>query len=142
MSMAADWMLRLVLAAGLIVLGWLAFRLAQRLSLKRAARPSNRIEGSRAGVPTVVLFTSPDCVPCKVAQVPALKQLEKMLENHLQVIEVNTYENPDMAREWGVMSVPTTFVLNAQGEPQQVNYGVTPAEKLYKQIQKANSISG
>ncbi len=136
--MIAGWVLRLALAAGLILLGWLAFRLAQHFNLKRAARVSGRIGGNRPGVPTIVLFTSPDCVPCKVAQVPALHKLEQMLDHRLQVIEVNTYENPDMAREWGVMSLPTTFVLDAQGAPQQVNYGVTAAEKLYEQVRKAN----
>jgi thiol-disulfide isomerase/thioredoxin len=135
--MASDWILRLALAIGLILVGWLAYKLAQRLSLTRAGKFSNRIAGSTNGLPTIVLFTTPDCVPCKVAQVPALHRLEKMLDHRLQVIEVDTYENPDMAREWGVMSVPTTFILDERGEPQEVTYGVTTAEKLYVQVQKA-----
>ena len=136
--MIAGWTLRLALTVGLILMGWLAFRLTQRLNLQRAGKVSHQIESGQSELPTIVYFTTPDCVPCKVAQRPALHRLEEMLDHRLQVIEVNTYERPDMAREWGVMSVPTTFILDEQGKPRQVNYGVTPAEKLYEQVRKAN----
>ncbi len=136
--MAADLILRALVAAGLILLGWLAFRLIQRANLHYARGAANQTDGVQAGVPTIVYFTTPDCAPCKIAQRPALRRLAEMLQNQLQVIEINTYENPEMAKEWGVMSVPTTFILDQHGKPQQVNYGVTPAEKLLEQVRKVS----
>jgi hypothetical protein len=53
----------------------------------------------------------------------------------LEVIEIDASARPDLAKTWGVMSVPTTFLLDARGEARYVNHGVTRAEKLLEQIQ-------
>jgi hypothetical protein len=53
----------------------------------------------------------------------------------LEVIEIDATERPDLARTWGVMSVPTTFLLDVRGEAKYVNHGVTRVEKLMEQIQ-------
>jgi protein-disulfide isomerase-like protein with CxxC motif len=39
-----------------------------------------------------------------------------------------------LANEWGVMSVPTTFILDKDGRPRQINHGVARAEKLLAQL--------
>ncbi|HLE53485.1 MAG TPA: hypothetical protein VI755_15570, partial [Anaerolineales bacterium] len=36
---------------------------------------------------------------------------------------------------WGVLSVPTTFIIDRRGRPRRVNHGVASAEKLFKQIE-------
>ncbi len=51
------------------------------------------------------------------------------------MIEIDATERPDLAKIWGVMSVPTTFLLDAHGEARYVNNGVARAEKLMQQIQ-------
>ena len=51
------------------------------------------------------------------------------------MIEIDATERPDLAKVWGVMTVPTTFVLDAGGEARYVNNGVARAEKLLEQIQ-------
>ena len=53
-----------------------------------------------------------------------------------QIIEVDASERMDLASEWGVMSVPTTFILDKSGRPRQINHGVTRAEKLLAQLKK------
>jgi hypothetical protein len=58
-----------------------------------------------------------------------------MLGEKLQVIEIDATERPDLAKVWGVMSVPTTFLLDPRGEARYVNNGVARAEKLLEQIQ-------
>jgi hypothetical protein len=52
----------------------------------------------------------------------------------LQVIEINAQERPDLASQYGVLSVPTTFVLDSRGTLRHVNHGVTRAERLMEQI--------
>ena len=85
--------------------------------------------------PVIVYFTTPDCVPCKTVQRPALDQIRSLLGEKLQVIEIDAYERPDLAQRWGVMSVPTTFLLDARGEARYVNNGVARVEKLMEQVQ-------
>jgi hypothetical protein len=58
-----------------------------------------------------------------------------LLGEQLEVVEIDATERPDLAKTWGVMSVPTTFVLDARGEARYVNNGVARAEKLLEQIQ-------
>jgi hypothetical protein len=42
--------------------------------------------------------------------------------------------NPQAASLWGVLSLPTTYILDHQGQPREVNYGVASTEKLKKQL--------
>jgi thioredoxin-like negative regulator of GroEL len=68
-------------------------------------------------------------------QRPAIQRLSERVGDDLRVIEIDAAEQPDLAVQWGVMSVPTTFVLDASGEPRYVNHGVTPMEKLLRQVE-------
>ncbi len=77
---------------------------------------------------------------CKAAQNPALNQLKYVLVDDIQIITIDAYEKPDVANAWGVMSVPTTFILDEHGDPKVINYGVTPFKKLYKQIQSLHEM--
>jgi thioredoxin 1 len=85
--------------------------------------------------PVLVYFTTPDCAPCKTIQRPAIHQISHVLGEKVEVIEIDATQRPDLAKVWGVMSVPTTFVLDASGEARYVNNGVARAEKLLEQIQ-------
>ena len=83
---------------------------------------------------TLVYFTTPTCAPCKTIQRPAIESLKKILGSALQVIEIDASERPDLASRWGVLSVPTTFIIDPRGEVRHVNHGVVRAEKLLLQI--------
>jgi hypothetical protein len=50
------------------------------------------------------------------------------------VIEIDATDRPDLAKAWGVMSVPTTFLLDSHGEARFVNHGVTRAATLIRQV--------
>ena len=132
--MLPDWLFRLALTIGIILLGWTAARFLQAVILRQAKKVSRQIEGWAPGSPAIVYFTTPDCAACKTTQRPALNRVKEKLGGRLQVIEINALEKPDLAQQWGVLSVPTTFILDAQGSPRQVNYGVTLADKLQEQI--------
>ena len=131
-----DWILRAILACVFILMGWAAFHMVNVYLLKNVGKKAMRLYEFRPGVAAIVYFTTPDCVACKTAQRPALEKLKQMLGIQLQIIEINAYEKPDLAKEWGVLSVPTTFILDFKGNPRHVNHGVTSTEKLLDQIQK------
>ncbi len=127
---------RTLWAAVIILAGLALYRLGQRAILARARGRRLGLESIRPGIPAILYFTTPGCVPCKTVQRPALQSLIALLGERLQVIEVNAEERHDLADYWGVLSVPTTFILDSRGEPRRVNQGVADADKLLRQLQE------
>ena len=128
-------LLRFGLAIVIIGLGAFAYWLINQWLLTRARNNVFTLFGKLPDKPVLVYFTTPDCVPCKTVQRPALDKVRALLGEKLQVLEIDASERPDLAKRWGVMSVPTTFLLDARGEARYVNNGVARAEKLMEQIQ-------
>ncbi len=46
---------------------------------------------------------------------------------------------PELADYWGVLSVPTTFVIDGQGQPRHINHGMTSQDKLRRQIEDSQA---
>ncbi len=114
---------------------WVHMRQAlQHLSEQSTDIIRQDLLGYQPDMASVVLFTADYCAPCKLQQRPILKQLRQQWDN-IQVLEVNVEENPQLAEAWGVMSLPTTFVLDKQGKPHGVNHGVASLQKLHTQLQ-------
>ena len=134
--MPADVLIRLLWAAGIVVAGLALYRMVSRLLVSRVQGKALRQELVQPGKPAILYFTTPNCVPCKTIQRPALSRVQSRLGDQLQVVEVNAYERPELAKEWGVLSVPTTFIIDSSGRPRHVNHGVTPADKLLEQVSK------
>lgn len=133
--MSSDVLLRFFLAIGIIVLGAAAYWFFNQHLLVRAKNNIFTLFKTLPNKPVIVYFTTPDCVPCKTIQRPALDQIKSLLGEKLQVIEIDASERPDLAQRWGVMSVPTTFLLDSRGEARYVNNGVARVEKLMEQVQ-------
>ena len=133
--MSEEILLRSALAVVIIITAALSYWLINQRMLMRARSNVFTLFNTLPNKPVIVYFTTPDCVPCKTVQRPAINQVSKLLGERLQVVEVDATERPDLAKTWGVLSVPTTFLLDARGQARYVNNGVTRAEKLMEQIQ-------
>lgn len=132
--MTVEILERTLLVLGIIGVGVGICRLYHcllRVRLRRRRMPLN--DGSPT-TPVILYFTSPACAPCRTVQRPALRSLMERLGEQLQVVEVDVLRQPELAREWGILSLPATIVLNARGEVRYVNQGVASAEKLLKQL--------
>jgi thiol-disulfide isomerase/thioredoxin len=140
-AMNQDILLRLLWAAVIIAAGIIIFHLGNRWILYRAGQLPQIGELSRQGIPTLLYFTTPTCAPCKTIQRPAIERLQQLAGDRLQVVEINAASQPEIARQWGVLSVPTTFVLDAAGKPRYVNHGVTPVDKLLKEFEDFSDFS-
>jgi thioredoxin 1 len=132
--MTSEILLRFILTIGIIVFGLGVYWFVCQRMLARAKNHANSLPEPLQKKPTIVYFTTPDCAPCKTVQRPALQSLTDLLGERLHVIEIDATQHPDVAQKWGVMSVPTTFLLNEKGAAKYVNNGVTRLEKLLEQV--------
>ncbi len=134
---------RLGIAIGLFIVGAVIFSVYRHYTLRRAAAnvaTDPLLHKLKPGVPAIIYFTTPDCIPCRVQQQPALQQLvEELGEDRVQIVKVDATVETETASRWGVMTAPTLFILDTNGQPRQVYYGVTDAEKLKQQLQTAQS---
>lgn len=126
--------LRLVLALGIIITSIILFRLINKLILAHVKSRPLGLESAQPGIPILLYFTTPACIPCKTIQRPAIQRLREKFGAPIQVIEIDATQRPDLASHWGVLSVPTTFIIDGQGLPRLVNHGVATTDKLIKQF--------
>ena len=134
--MPPDFLVRALWA--LLIAGFLigAYWMVNKFILARVRGKHLGLEALRPGVPAILYFTTPDCVPCKTMQRPAIARLQAGLGDSLQVIEVDAASQPELADYWGVLSVPTTFIIDEYGQARRVNHGVASADKLQAQIEE------
>jgi thiol-disulfide isomerase/thioredoxin len=133
-SLASEPLYRLLLALLILLSGVLLYRGINSLTLRRARVRVPGLERLRPGVPMLLYFTTPTCAPCKTVQRPAIQRLQERIGERLEVVEVDASSQPELASQWGVLSVPTTFIIDAEGNPRYVNHGVAPLDKLQRQF--------
>ncbi len=123
----------------LIVAGrWIARR---RLKVLRTAEPLtlwHTLNARPDGRATVVAFSSPSCAVCHGVQARALMDTENEFgRESVRVVHVDIAERPDVARVFGVMTVPTTVVLTPHGAVADANHGLALGPKLIQQVRFA-----
>jgi thioredoxin 1 len=89
------------------------------------------------GRPTLLYFHSDECAPCRLQQSPIVASLRRTMGEGVRFQEWNAVAHPDIARRYRVLTVPTTVVIAPGGEVVAVNYGVTRADKLRRQLADA-----
>ncbi|MBO0449720.1 thioredoxin [Enterococcus sp. MJM12] len=81
----------------------------------------------------LVDFWAPWCGPCKM-QTPILEELEKeYTEAELQISKVNIDEYPEIARRYGIQSIPTMLILR-DGQLVKQIVGVHVQPQLKKEL--------
>lgn len=134
--MSPELLIRLGLALIIVGISIGFYRGMSAVILVRTRFLARQVPSFQTGKLSILYFTTPACAPCKTIQRPALQHVCEILGDRLQVIEVDATAKPDLAKEWNVLSVPTTFLIDAQGVARFVNHGATRAEKLLEQIRK------
>ena len=84
----------------------------------------------QAQQPVLVDFYADWCGPCN-AMAPVIEELAKELEGKVKVGKINVDENPDIAVEYNVMSIPTLIVFK-NGKEEKRLVGVRDKEELLR----------
>lgn len=92
------------------------------------------VQGLGQGV-ALVDFWAEWCGPCRM-QGRILHEMEAKLPAGARVVKVNVDEQPELAGEFGVMSIPT-LILFQDGKPVRKWVGAQPATVLLAAMQQA-----
>jgi thioredoxin-like negative regulator of GroEL len=90
--------------------------------------------GSRGPLPSILYFTGEACTICHTAQKPALRTLAAGIDPGIDIREIDIAAEPELARRYRVMSLPTTIVLDAAGQVTDINVGFASGEVLRLQL--------
>ncbi len=120
----------IALAAALLYTLWRHWQQRQLQGLQEA--PPALPPSVQGGKPAVLYFTTQECAQCRLQQTPILAQLQARLD--VAVHKLDAIEQRALADLYGIMTVPSTVVLNPELRPVAINRGVAPLQKLQRQI--------
>jgi thioredoxin-like negative regulator of GroEL len=127
----------LIALAVVLIRSWNTRRVRRLLDVSGAALWDSLGE-TPDGRRTLVTFSTPSCAACHAAQAPAVSAVEERLgAAQVRVIRVDAARRPEVARAFGVLTVPCTVVLAPAGKVVAVNQGFAPSGHLVEQLQRA-----
>jgi len=126
---------RIVIALAVVAIFLIAYQGLLRMQRRRVARGSKR--DGRTGRSALLVFTSPTCAPCKLQQLPIVNRVLVDWRDKIDYELIDVAERPEAATQYGVWSVPTSIVLDAQRQVIAINQGVVFEKKLREQLAKA-----
>ncbi|MWC27276.1 thioredoxin [Paenibacillus sp. MMS18-CY102] len=97
-----------------------------------ALTKENFTQSIESGV-SLVDFWAPWCGPCKM-QLPIVEELASELEGQATIAKINVDEQPELASQFGVMSIPT-LILFKDGQPIDKLVGLQSKDALKTKIQ-------
>ncbi len=88
----------------------------------------------KSNKPVLVDFFATWCGPCKMLS-PMLEEMSENSNGKYEIVKVDIDDNYDIAKSFGIMSVPTMIIFK-NGEEQEKMIGLRPKVMIEETIKK------
>ena len=85
-------------------------------------------------VPVLVDFWAPWCGPCRMVA-PVIDEIASQYEGKVKVVKLNTDDNPTVAGQYGIRSIPTLMIFKG-GQRVDMVVGAVPKTTLANTLEK------
>ncbi len=82
--------------------------------------------------PVLVDFWAPWCGPCRMLS-PVVDEVAEEVSDKVKVVKINVDEQPELASQYGVMSIPT-LCLFQNGKVETQSVGVVSKQQILEMI--------
>jgi thioredoxin 1 len=93
-----------------------------------------KAEVLEADKPVLVDFWAEWCGPCRMVS-PIVDEIAQESSDRLKVVKLNVDENPQTARDYGIMSIPTLMVFDG-GQPAKRIVGAKGKHALLSDLEE------
>lgn len=103
--------------------------------MKELGKAAFKAEVEESGKPVLVDFWASWCGPCRM-MAPVLEELEAEYEDSISFGKVNIDDEPELAQEYGIISIPT-LILFKDGRAAEQCVGAVPKARLAEMLEHA-----
>ena len=103
------------------------------MSIEQVTKDTFEKEVLQAEMPVLVDFFATWCGPCKLLA-PILEEVAEEIADKAKIYKLDIDAAPNLAAQYGVMSVPTLILFN-KGEVAQTLVGVQPADRILEVLE-------